>query len=149
MKKVLIITAAIFMLGLLNPVKAQDCEAIVGPYLTIRGLDRESYPIEKFEYFCQVSRNAFYLVNEVPEGAPVYNIRELTNNLTGKHISRDFVVNLNTLSFWEYNFMHFQVSHPYVTIYYRLGPNNTAQYLAVRYYGEALERTNNPDSYKD
>ena len=42
MKKVLIITAAIFMLGLLNPVKAQDCEAIVGPYLTIRGLDRES-----------------------------------------------------------------------------------------------------------
>ena len=33
MKKVLIITAAIFMLGLLNPVKAQDCEAIVGPYL--------------------------------------------------------------------------------------------------------------------
>ena len=149
MKKILIITAIIFMVGLLNPAKAQDCEAIVGPYLTIRGLDPQSYPIEKQEYFCQVSRNTFYLVDEVPEGAPVYNIREVTNRLTGKKVSRDFVVDLNTLSFWEYDFMNFQVSHPYVTIYYRLGSNNTAQYLDVRNYGEALERTNFPERFKD
>lgn len=149
MKKALIITAAIFMLGLLNPLQAQDCDAIVGPYLTIRGLDSTSYPIEKIEYFCRVSQNAFYLTNEVPEDAVVYNLRDLTNRITGQKISRDFVVDLNTLSLWEYNFLQFQVEHKNVTIYFRLGPKNTARFLAVRNYGEALDRTDFPERFKD
>ena len=149
MKKALIITAALFMLGLLNPVKAQDCDAIVGPYLASRGLDSNNYPIEKIEYFCRVSQNSFYLVNEVPEGAVVYNLHVLTNKITGQRIPRDFVVDLNTLSLWEYDFLKFQVEHKNVTIYFRLGPKNTARYLAVRNYGEALDRTNFPERIKD
>lgn len=149
MKKALILTATIFMLGLFNPVKAQDCDAIVGPLLQERGLTKDTYPIEKIEHFCQVSQNSFYLTDQTPEGAVIYDLSDLTNKFTNRKIPHNFVVDLNTLSLWEYNFLEFQVRHSGVTIYYRLGQNNSAQYLAVRYYGEALERTNYPERYKD
>ena len=147
MKKALIITAALFMLGLANPIKAQDCEAIIDPYLTTRGFDPATYPADKMDYFCRVSQNAFYMVNTLPNDAIVYNLHDVTDKISGKKIPKNFIVDLTTFSFWGYNFMDFQVRHKNATIYYRLSPNNSARYLAVRNYGEALERTNFPERF--
>lgn len=148
MKKTLFITVAAFLLGLSAPVKAQDCDAIVAPLITIRNLD-DSYPAEKLAHYCQISQNSFYFTEQIPDDAVAYNLREVTNSLTGENIPKNFVVDLNTFSYWGYNFIQFQAKHQHQTIYFRLGSNNTYPYLAVRPREEAHARTDYPERYKD
>ena len=57
-------------------------------------------------------------------------------------------LDLNTFSYYTYNFDHFQGLDPRRTIYFDLDGNGR-HFLAVRRYEEALDRTANPEKYKD
>lgn len=87
------------------------------------------------------------MVDKIPENAIVYNFTELTNLVTKQHPSADFVVDLDHLSYWEYDFQDFQFKHYDYTIYFRL-QNGPRKYLAVRTRIEMADRTDNPEHYK-
>ena len=147
MKKIVLFAMACMAMGLWGSLKAQDCNEIVRPYFLINQIDSNEYPEGKFEWRCHYSRNAFYMVDKIPENAIVYNFTELTNLVTKQHPSADFVVDLNHLSYWEYDFQDFQCKHYDYTIYFRL-QNGPRKYLAVRTRIEMADRTDNPEHYK-
>ena len=133
--------------GLWGNLSAQDCNEIVRPYFLINQIDSNEYPEGKFEWRCQYSRNAFYMVDKIPENAIVYDFTELTNLVTKQHPSADYIVDLDHLSYWEFNFSEFQFQHYDYTLYFRLR-NSPKKYLAVRTRIETQDRTEYPDRYK-
>ena len=149
MKKIIFTVLAVIVLGLTNMSQAQDCRAIVRPMYILRQIDSTTYPAEKEAYFCQISQNAFYLTQQVPSGATVYNLSELTNTITGERLSQNFEVDLNTLSYWQYDFYRFEPQGKGQTVYFRIGRRTNHQYLAVRPYNEAQARVDYPELYKD
>lgn len=146
MKKIILTAIALVMLACTN-VMAQDCKTIVEPLIIMRDLDTNTYPAEKLDLFCQISANQFYMTNEVPKNAKVFNITQLRNVLTGENIPEDFVVDLNTLSYYRYNFLDFQVQDFEHTIYFQVGRKSDKTYLAVRSVVEAKMRTYYPENY--
>ena len=150
MKKTLLIIAAA-VIGLAGNAQTQsqrDCNKIVEAYFATTGHDPETYPEDKFEYRCQWSANAFYFADAVPSTATVFDFAELTNAITGNHPAADFKVDLNTFSYYAYNFLDFQVQDYHSEIYFRLQGNDHA-YLVVRQWDEIMDRTNWPEKYKD
>ena len=147
MKKTVFIalTTVLFLAG--NRLCAQDCEAIVAPYLSLGHIDRAEYPQPKFEWRCNFSHNSFFVVDEVPQGATVFSISELRNLLTDKNLPANYVVNLETFSYWGYNFIDFQAQDYHRTIYFST-PGSSHRYLAVRCWDEAYDRTEFPENYK-
>ena len=115
MKK-LVIIAALFISA--TGLKAQDCEAIMLPYFN-GNMDRlEEYRFnapEKFMYRCVFAQAAFYESDTVPAGAEVIDISKVVEYSTGKKLSRNVVVDLNTFSFYAYNFGEFQVRNNSLT----------------------------------
>lgn len=146
MKKLFLIAFATLILCCAASVQAQDRQAIVGPFLQQRGIAESNYPADKFDYKLQFSLNSFYLTNTLPSRACVFEFSELTNKLTQEHPTSN-VVDLNTLSYYTYNFLDFQVKDYHNTIYFRIG-NECNRYLAVRSYDETMDRTNNPEKYQ-
>ena len=149
MKKIIFTLLVVFTLGLTNMVQAQDCRAIVRPLVILRGIDTSWYPAEKLEFFCQFSQNALFTVQSVPEGAIVHNIGEVTDLLTRQKAPQNMVADLNTLSYWQYDFDEFRPRDYKQPIYFRMGGEGSSQYLGVRCNNEAMARTNHPEEFKD
>lgn len=145
MKKV--IFTLIILTGLAGTAMAQDCEAIVGPFFTLNGIDPDNYPTDKYAYRCLFSQNSFFLTDQAPEGSTIYNLSELTDLLTGLKVPENFVINLDNFSIYRYDFREFQRYDHHRTVYFRLGRNNQYHYLAVRSYDEASRRTYYPEEY--
>jgi hypothetical protein len=147
MKKFIYAAMVIMLTAMMQTVSAQNCEVIVGPYLQANRIGRGEYVQPKFEWRCNFSQNTFYFAENAPEGALVYNITELTNVLTGEHPSADITIDLNTFSYYLYNFMDFQWNDYFHTIYFRTS-NPANPYLAVRSWEDAYDRTEHPENYK-
>ena len=149
MKKIIFTVLAVIVLGWTNMSQAQDCRAIVRPMYILMQIDSTTYPAEKEAHFCQLSQKVFYLTQEVPNGATVYNLSDLTNTITGERLSQNYEVDLNTLSYWQYDFYRFHPQGKGQTVYFRIGRRSQHQYLAVRPYEEAQARVDHPEQFKD
>ena len=149
MKKIVLTLLVVLACGWTSRCQAQDCAAIVRPFCILEGIDTNTYPAEKLEMYCQLSRCAFFITSHAPKGAIVHDISVLTNTLTNEKVPQDFVVDLNTISYWGYNFDRFRPLNYPQPVYFRMGHGNSAQYLGVRSYAEAMARSANPEVYKD
>lgn len=118
-----------------------DCRDIVLPKLKydVQRLDR--MPAEKVEWYCAFSRNSFFETDTIPQDAVVYDISVLKFKKDGSNVGSDFVVNLNTLSFYAYDFDLYRHKHFHSTVYFHT-PSSAHAYLAVRSYIETMRLTN-------
>ena len=149
MKKIFFTLIVVLAFGWTNTSKAQDCRAIVRPLYILEGIDSTFYPADKEEYWCNFSRCAFFITNEVPSDAIVHNITELTNSVTGQRVQKGFVADLNTISYWGYNYDAFRPRNYEKPIYFRMGRGENMQYLGVRSYRETASRNAYPEQFKD
>lgn len=141
MMKKLVIIATLLMAAV--GVKAQDCEALMLPYF--RGnIDRmteyrDNAP-EKFEYRCVFAQSAFYESDTVPAGAEVLDISQVYEWSTGRTLSSNVVIDLNTFSFYAYNFAQIQIRHDSVTEQTCFStPGSRHPYLVLRSANEMRE----------
>ena len=148
MKKILIFAMTCMAMGLLGNLNAQDCREMLSAYFSANNIDPDKYPVEKMEIRCRFSHNAFYLTDKVPDNATVNDITELSHVVTGEHPSTDFVVDLNRLSYFDYDFLQFQFKDYERTIYFRLH-NGPKKFLALRAYSEIYDRSEYPERYKN
>ena len=148
MKKILIFAMTCMAMGFWGNLNAQDCRELLSTYFIANNIDPDDYPMEKMEIRCRFSHNAFYLTDNVPDYATVNDITELTHVMTGEHPTKDFVVDLEHLSYYDYNFQQFQFEDFDHTVYFKLqkGPK---KYLALRSYSETYDRSEYPERYKD
>lgn len=139
MKRIVFIVAMLMASVGMN---AQDCATIMLPFF---GGDQDrmaEYPAEKLEWRCNYARNAFYVTDEIPEKAVLYSIEEVKNKWTGESLPRDFNVDLNTLSYYAYNFIDIQ--HKFKDLNTTLcfvTPGSTHRYLVLRSLNETYNRT--------
>ncbi|MDY6288218.1 MAG: hypothetical protein SPM02_02085 [Bacteroidales bacterium] len=133
MKKVLFLALMCAIIGSWGNVQAQNCDKLLQPYYERNNYNPEDYPIEKADWRCRFARAAFYFTNSLPKNAIVYNITDVTNYLTGKKIGRDYVVDLDEMSYYAYNFDYFQYTNDKKTVYFRLN-NGDYRYLVLRSY---------------
>lgn len=150
MKKVIFIAIATVLLGMsANAQSGRDCEKVMEPFFAVRGHNPADYPADKIEYWCTFSENAFYFVDRLPHNVFVFDFSVLTNMVTGQKAAADTPVDLNTFSYFSYDFINFQVKDYHRTIYFELHGNQPHKYLALRCHDEIMDRTNNPEKYKD
>ena len=130
----------LFLLGMLvmaaSMVSAQNCAALLLPYFGSAELTAQfaqDHP-EKFNYHCCEARAAFYESDTVPAGAELRSITEVRDKETGVALSADFVVDLNTLSYYAYNFYEgFQAHHYYGNVTYCFStPSSSHPYQVLR-----------------
>lgn len=145
MKKIILSMLVVMIMGL-GSLKAQNCAEIVQPYLTLHHYDPNNYPEVKVEWRCLFSHSAFYVCDTVPQGATVISISEVQSLLNGERISSNYVVDLEHLSYWEYNFNHFQHYTDSETVYFET-PASTSRYLALRCYRDTKRRADHPERY--
>ena len=107
MKKIVFTVLVVLALGCTQKCLAQNCRAIVRPYYITQGIDSTMYPAEKEAYLCQFSQNAFFITQQVPQGVAVHDLDELTNVVTGMKAPKNMEIDLNTLSYWQYDFHRF------------------------------------------
>ena len=115
MKKLVIIAALLIAAA---GVKAQDCEAIMLPYFKGNVERMQAYrddAPEKYMYRCVFAQAAFYESDTIPAGAEVMDISKVIEYATGKKLSRNIVIDLNTFSFYAYNFGEIQVRNNSLT----------------------------------
>lgn len=144
MKKVILI--GIFAMAMVaGKLQAQDCEYIVGARYGFNKAVLEQMPLAKLDWYCRFSQNTFFEADAVPEGARVYSITEVQNVRTGAYLTNDFVVNMDSLSIYEYNFRKFHTSSEGEPIYYST-PHSSKPYLGVRSYEEAMVMTGEPNT---
>lgn len=126
---ILIVTLVAGIAGL----QAQNCEAIVLPFFNGDNAKMANYPMEKLDYRCRYSQNAFYLSDTVPEWAEMHSLSELRNKMTGEYLTEDYVVDLATLSYYAYNFLELQCQYKggNVVICFPT-PNSERPYLVLR-----------------
>ena len=148
MKKIIFTVIVLFAMGWANMSQAQDCRAIVRPFYIQTGTDSTTYPIEKEEHLCLLSQNALFLTQQVPSGATVYDLSELTNIITDEKLAQNAEIDLNTFSYWGYDFYRFRPQGKGTTVYFRIGSRSDHRYLGVRSYGEALARTDHPEQFE-
>ena len=82
---------------------AQDCETFMLPFFQGDAARLAEYPAPKLDWRCRYAHNAFYESDVVPEGAQVISISEVTDKTTGKKLTDDFQVDLNTLCYYGYD----------------------------------------------
>ncbi len=142
MKRLVLIVAVVMMaVG----AQAQNCDSIMLPYFRWNTEQMERYLMqapEKFEYRCQYARNAFYESDTMPTGVILYDIADVQDKFTGETLPANYVVDLNTLSYYRYNFAWFQLVNRDVeeTICFQT-PGSTHPYLVVRSIMEMREVT--------
>lgn len=120
---------------------AQNCDEIVLPHVNYDRAKLEQMPKEKVQWYCDFSRNSFFVTNEVPAGSVVHDIRDVVNKRTGAHIANGFVVDLYQLSYYAYNFNEFQYQNYEKTIYFHT-PGSTYKYLGLYSINETHRRVN-------
>ncbi len=139
MKKAIFIGLFI-MTTLFGSAYAQDCEYIVaGKYHYNMELVQQ-LPRAKVDYHCRFSRNNLFVTNEVPRGAKVYSITELKNQYTGDYLPSSFVVNLDSISYYAYDFAKFQDFRYNESVYFST-PGSQYHYLGLRAYRVACDMT--------
>lgn len=148
MKKIIFTVIVLFAIGWTNMGRAQDCRAIVRPFYIQMQIDSTTYPAEKEAYFCHISQNMFFITEQVPSGSTVYNLSELTNTLTNQKVDQNYEIDLNTLSYWGYDFYRFRPQGKGEIVYFRLGKRSDHRYLAMRPYQEAQARVDYPELYQ-
>ena len=144
MKNIIACFAVFSMLALAFSLSAQSpmsCRDVVLPMVGGNEARVDSYPLEKLEWHCMFSRNSMYVANTMPADAFVYNISEVRDLATGKALPADYVVNLDSMSFYAFNFNEFRHRHYHSHIYFRT-PSSPHAYLVLRTYDEALRLTN-------
>ena len=140
MKRVIFISA---MLLAAAGLKAQDCETLLLPYFNGDHEKYANYPTEKLEWRCNLARSAFYVADEVPAGAVVYSIEVVKNVWTGEALTKDFKVDLNTLSYYAYNFEMLQLENKDLNkALYFSTPGSEHRYLVLRAQNEMYEIAN-------
>lgn len=147
MKRTIILSVLCLMA--FGGVNAQNCEAIMLPFFGGNKQKMQEYPQPKFEWRCKYSQNAFYVTDQVPEGAEAHALSELVDKLTGEKLSDNFVVDLDYLSYYQYNFMDLQLHSPKgdASIYFPT-PKSEHKYLVVRSCDETYRRTEFPEDYQ-
>ena len=147
MKRTIILTVIGLMFA--GGLSAQNCEAIMLPFFGGNKQKMDEYPQPKFEWRCKYSQNAFYVTDQVPEGAELHALSELTDKMTGEKVTDDFVVDLDYLSYYQYNFMDIQLHSPSgdAKIYFAT-PKSGHRYLVVRSCDETYRRTEYPQNYQ-
>lgn len=151
MKK-LVYIGLFLCLGLTSGAFAQDCEYILSAKFNDDYFNMVTYPASKLDYFCRLSSNSFFVTDEVPQGATVYDITVLKDNRTGKNVTSNFRVNLDSLSYYAYDFVRYQVINEEDNVYFRT-PGSQHRYLGLRSYAVALRMTgiqdDSLDNYQD
>lgn len=140
MKKYVLIAA--LMLSAAG-VKAQDCEALILPYFGNNRAVMDRYPADKQDYYCMMARAAFYVSDTVPAGAEVVNFSEVQPYRGSAPLPANYVVDLNTLSYFAYNFEMFQKRNGFETTVCFSTPSSTHPYLVMRSYSDMMEIVNN------
>lgn len=149
MKKFILTASVVLLLGVAaNAQNQRDCSAILRDYFAVSGHNPDTYPPDKAENRCNFSCNAFYLTDDAPDGYTIFQFTALTNRLTGAHPEPVTTLDLNTFSYYTYNFIDFQALDYHRTIYFDLDGNGR-HFLAVRTYDETMDRTNEPEKYKE
>lgn len=88
---------------------AQNCYDIVLPRFHFDTAWMATYPQGKIDYLCAYAQAAFYESDTIPTGANVMSINQVQDKHTGEYLSSQYVVNLNTLSYYAYNFEQMQL----------------------------------------
>lgn len=142
MRKLVIIAAMVLAA---TSMKAQDCEALMLPYfggnMERLATYRDNAP-EKFNYRCIFAQSAFYVSDTVPAGAEVLDISQVIEWSTGNTLPSDIVIDLNTFSYYAYNFSQIQVRNNSVeerTCFST--PGSQHPYLVLRSANEMREMT--------
>lgn len=151
MKKIVLCIVTVLLFGTVTHAQnagQRDCAAIVRDYLITHGYDSDTYPADKAEFRCQFSSNAFYLTDDAPDGYFIFQFTDLTNLITGEHPAPVSTLDLNTFSYYTYDFNNFHHYDFKRTIYFDLDGRGR-HFLAMRPYEEILDRTDNPQKYKD
>lgn len=105
---------AVIMMAMTG-VKAQDCDALMLPYFQNDRNRMEEYKAvapEKFETECAFLHAIFYESDTVPVGVEVFSINEVKSMSTGENLPQNYVVDLNTLSYYGYSFADFRRRYP-------------------------------------
>lgn len=118
---------------------AQDCDAIVLPFLNNDVQRLNQYPAHKMAYRCAFSQFSFEVADDVASGAPLHEISEVVDRFTGSNIPSDIKIDLNTLSYYQYDFNRFQGLHAEGPIYFHT-PSSEHPYLVLVSFREAAER---------
>lgn len=129
MKQLLIIGT--LLLAMAGKVSAQNCEAIVLPHFGNNQAALQMINDQKLATYCYYARHAFFVTNTLPEGAISYSITAVKDVFTGAHLPSTFEVDLETLSYYAYNFNDFRINHWGRTVYFST-PNSTYRYLVLR-----------------
>lgn len=154
MKKILIFFATALMMMVAFDVEAQSAGADNEEYLLCKhcqqvAMDRYrmnelgNMPPYKVAYWCSFSKETFFEADEVPEGASVYDLTEVVGYRNNEHFPADYVVNLDSMNYFGYNFDEFQKIQINwdKTIYFRT-PASQHPYLGVKSYSEAFNNIN-------
>lgn len=138
MKKIVFLAVMIMTaIGL----KAQDCEALVLPYFEGNTESLEYYKSvapEKYNFRCAFAQSAFYESDTVPAGIQIHSISEVVEKASGNHLPNDIVIDLNTFSYYAYNFNQFNMGDNVTLRVYFSTPNSQHPYLVLRTYGEMM-----------
>jgi len=110
------------ILGLLSccagTLSAQNCEAIVLPMLNNDANQLAMFPADKIAFHCAFSYYSFQVSDTLASAAPLHDISEVKDLLTGEQVSSDVNIDLDVLSYYRYDFNRFQIMHPEVPIYF-------------------------------
>ncbi|MBO4752370.1 MAG: hypothetical protein J5526_06440 [Bacteroidales bacterium] len=134
---ILLFSAIAFTLN----VNAQNCDEIVLPHVNYDRAKLEQMPQDKVQWYCNFSRNSFFVTNDVPAGSVVHDIRDVVYKRTGAKVGEGFVVDLANLSYYAYNFSEFQYQNYEKTIYFHT-PGSTYNYLGLYSINETHSRVN-------
>ena len=130
MKKIILLIA---VLTTVVAVKAQDCRALVLPKFNYDTNLVDNYPNDKLNYYCAYARAAFYESDTVPTGVDIYNIGEVIDNRTGESLGNNYIVDLNTLNYFAYNFKSFHMRYRQTTKTIAFAtPRSSHPYLIMR-----------------
>lgn len=134
MKKLVIIAALLMAVA---GVKAQDCEALVLPYFGSQEA-QDRCPTDKVQYYCVVAQSAFYESDTVPSGARVVSIGDVWSIKGNETLPNNYVVNLNSLSYFAYCFKQYQLQDVNRETCFST-PNSAHAYLVLRSYNEMMD----------
>ena len=129
-------------------IQAQDCHAIVLPKCNYDEELLASMPEEKLAIHCAYAYNMFYFADEWPEGAPIYAIEEVKFYRDGTKLDKNIKIDLETFSYYAYNFVEFQAKHNGKEIYF-MTPGSEHPYLVLRTGQEAGLRADYPERYEE
>ena len=124
-----------------SPCVAQNCDSLVRPKFASVPQVYDQQPAQKIQHYCNFAYNAFYWSDTLPQNAVVYDIADVSNKVSGQHISQNKIINLNTFSYYAYNFDEFQYRNYYQFICFRVGAGNPARYLVLRDYNTIMNIT--------